>query len=44
MEKKKEPVTLDEIFKKAVEKANEADTGEPPLVWPELPKEETPEE
>ena len=29
--------TLDSIFKSAIEKANEADIDEPPLVWPELP-------
>ncbi|MCF8095426.1 MAG: DUF4124 domain-containing protein [Desulfobacteraceae bacterium] len=29
---------LDSMFKSAIEKANEADIDEPPLVWPELPE------
>jgi hypothetical protein len=28
---------LDEMFKRAVEKANQLDVDEPLLVWPELP-------
>ena len=31
-----------EIFQNAAKRANEADLDEPPLVWPETPKEEKP--
>ncbi|MBS0012780.1 MAG: hypothetical protein KFF46_02325 [Desulfobacterales bacterium] len=37
-EDKKNSNSLDQTFQDAIDRANQLDVDEPPLVWPELPE------